>query len=111
VRTYDNCYQIKTKPLCNRAKLDEVELWHQKLGHVNYNMMDKLVRLDAVRGKNAEEDAQILLEFPQSAADNAVSDAVPDVVPNVVPGVMTLDTTPDATRISDEKNTTPKTPI
>lgn len=37
-RTSNNCYGIGPDiPLkCNTAKLDEVELWHQRLGHLNF---------------------------------------------------------------------------
>ena len=39
VRTPNNCYGITSKSgiTCNFAKVDETELWHQRLVHTNFN--------------------------------------------------------------------------
>ena len=44
VSTYNNCYRITSESgiMCNSAKLNETELWHQRLGHVNFNDLSKL---------------------------------------------------------------------
>jgi hypothetical protein len=38
LRTIDNCYRVEpsTTWSCNKTKLDEVELWHKRLGHLNF---------------------------------------------------------------------------
>ncbi|XP_062093820.1 uncharacterized protein LOC133799844 [Humulus lupulus] len=46
----DNCYLLSTNLVCNAAKMDETELWHYKLGHLNYRDLSKLVKLKAVSG-------------------------------------------------------------
>jgi hypothetical protein len=42
-RTLDNCYQVCTTRSynCMMAKTDEEEVWHPKLGHVNYKLLHK----------------------------------------------------------------------
>jgi hypothetical protein len=43
VRTSDNCYGIglSTSLSCKHAKLDMAELWHQRLGHLNFKDLYK----------------------------------------------------------------------
>ncbi|XP_057775211.1 uncharacterized protein LOC130994194 [Salvia miltiorrhiza] len=49
-RSSDNCYKSQEETICNTAKLDDVELWHQRLGHVNFKNLQKLLTHDVVRG-------------------------------------------------------------
>ncbi|XP_057808607.1 uncharacterized protein LOC131023081 [Salvia miltiorrhiza] len=42
-RSYDNCYKSQDETFCNAVKLDDVELWHQRLGHVNFKNLQKLI--------------------------------------------------------------------
>ena len=53
-RTVDNCYAInpnsRTPLVCSRVKLDPTELWHRKLGHINYRDLVHLVNSEKVRG-------------------------------------------------------------
>ncbi|GFQ05444.1 hypothetical protein PHJA_002688500 [Phtheirospermum japonicum] len=49
-RTSDNCYQINGDAFCKLSQLSDVEVWHQKLGHVNYKMLDWLAKKEAVNG-------------------------------------------------------------
>ncbi|XP_062100847.1 uncharacterized protein LOC133806773 [Humulus lupulus] len=49
IRSNDNFYLLCTNLVCNVAKTDETELWHYKLGHLNYRDLGKLVKLKAVR--------------------------------------------------------------
>ncbi|XP_073304543.1 uncharacterized protein [Primulina huaijiensis] len=49
-RSSDNCYQIGEEMLCKQAQFTELELWHQKLGHVNFKTLKKLSKYEAVRG-------------------------------------------------------------
>ncbi|XP_062093625.1 uncharacterized protein LOC133799644 [Humulus lupulus] len=44
IRSSDNCYLLSTSLMCNVAKMDDTELWHYKLGHLNYRDLSKLVR-------------------------------------------------------------------
>ena len=53
-KTMDNCYAInlnsRTPLVCSKAKLDPIELWHRRLGHINYRDLVHLVNTEKVRG-------------------------------------------------------------
>ncbi|XP_057808462.1 uncharacterized protein LOC131022938 [Salvia miltiorrhiza] len=49
-RSSDNCYKSQEETFCNAVKLDDVELWHQRLGHVNFKNLQKLITHEVVRG-------------------------------------------------------------
>ena len=51
-RTFDNYYGINSESgiTCNFIKLDETELWHQRLGHVNFNDLSRLSNSELIRG-------------------------------------------------------------
>ena len=51
-RTSDNCYGIlpKSDHACNFATLDDVDLWHHRLGHMNFRELTYLSNHDIVRG-------------------------------------------------------------
>ena len=52
-RSSDNCYMAGKKKdviTCNSTRVEEANLWHQRLGHVNYGQIGKLMKNDAVRG-------------------------------------------------------------
>jgi hypothetical protein len=54
-RTADNCYGLPgltTDPqiFCNKATIDDSELWHQRLGHLNFSDMLKIAGKDVVKG-------------------------------------------------------------
>ena len=50
----DNCYTInsssKTSQVCSSTKLDVTELWHRRLGHINYKDLAHITNNDLVRG-------------------------------------------------------------
>jgi len=53
-RTSDNCYGISnlssnSQIICNKATLDESELWHQRLGHLNFTNMFKITSKEVVK--------------------------------------------------------------
>jgi transposase InsO family protein len=53
-RTSDNCYSIPglssdSQIICNKATIDESELWHQCLGHLNFTDMLKIVSKEVVK--------------------------------------------------------------
>ncbi|XP_022877017.1 uncharacterized protein LOC111395263 [Olea europaea var. sylvestris] len=52
VRTFDNCYGVlpNSNYVCSSAKIDMSELWHQRLDHVNYRSLSKLVKKKIVDG-------------------------------------------------------------
>ena len=50
VRSPDNCYLLTPPATCLKISVDEAELWHHKLGHVNYRSMKKAVSVGALRG-------------------------------------------------------------
>jgi hypothetical protein len=54
-RTADNCYglsSLTTDPqiFCNKATIDDSELWPQRLGHLNFSDMLKIAGKDVVKG-------------------------------------------------------------
>jgi len=53
-RTSDNCYGIPnlsldSQSICNKATIDESELWHQRLGHLNFTNMFKIASKEVVK--------------------------------------------------------------
>jgi len=53
-RTGDNCYgllglTIDPQILCNKATINDSELWHQRLGHLNFTDMLKIASKDIVK--------------------------------------------------------------
>ena len=51
-RTNDNCYCILPKPYhaCNSAKLEDFDLWHHRLGHMNFRDLSYLSNHEIVKG-------------------------------------------------------------
>ncbi|XP_060960697.1 uncharacterized protein LOC133031254 [Cannabis sativa] len=49
-RTVDQCYAVCNTIVCNRSFLDKPDLWHYRLGHLNYRDLQRLVKLQGVRG-------------------------------------------------------------
>ncbi|XP_062118940.1 uncharacterized protein LOC133832644 [Humulus lupulus] len=49
-RTSDNCYALSNQVVCNRSFLDKPDLWHYRLGHLNFRDLKRIVKLQAVRG-------------------------------------------------------------
>ena len=43
VRTTDNCYglTLSISNKCFSAKIDQVDLWHQRLGHASHKQIEK----------------------------------------------------------------------
>ena len=52
VRTADNCYRLtpSISNKCFSAKIDQVDLWHQRLGHASHKQLEKISKCDAVVG-------------------------------------------------------------
>ena len=52
VRTADNCYGItpSISNKCFSAKINQVDLWHQRLGHASHKQLEKISKYDAVIG-------------------------------------------------------------
>ena len=52
LRTTDNCYGVIPKPsiACRGARVNLLELWHQRFGHANYKQVAKVSKLEAVVG-------------------------------------------------------------
>jgi hypothetical protein len=54
-RTTDNCYGLAAltaypQIFYNKATIDDSELWHQRLGHLNFFDMLKIAGKDVVKG-------------------------------------------------------------
>ncbi|GJV29885.1 putative ribonuclease H-like domain-containing protein [Tanacetum coccineum] len=67
-----------------KATIDESNLWHRRLGHINFKTMNKLVRGNLVRGIKDNVDAvptqqyillPLLYDSPQSSKDAVADDA------------------------------------
>ena len=52
VRTVDNCYGItpSISNKCFSAKINQVDLWHQRLGRASHKQLEKISKCDAVIG-------------------------------------------------------------
>jgi hypothetical protein len=53
-RTADNCYVLSgltSEPQikCNKVTIDNCELWHQRLGHLNYNDLIKTANKEVIK--------------------------------------------------------------
>ena len=50
VRTADNCYGLtpSISNKCFSAKTDQVDLWHQRLGHASQKQLEKISKCDAI---------------------------------------------------------------
>ena len=48
-RSSDHCYKWTSLIICHKT-LDDKELWHQKLGHLNYRLLTRIAKIDAVKG-------------------------------------------------------------
>ena len=49
-RSVDNCYKLLQPHKCHKISLDDIETWHQKLSHLNYKNLTKIVKVGAVCG-------------------------------------------------------------
>ena len=51
-KTTDNYYGVvPTTPIsCRSARVDMLELWHQRLGHANFKQVAKVSKLEAIEG-------------------------------------------------------------
>ena len=52
VRTTKNCYGITPtiSSMCFNAKINQVDLWHQGLGHASHKQLEKISKCDVVIG-------------------------------------------------------------
>ena len=52
LRTTNNCYMVipKSNVSCRSARVNLLELWHQRFGHANYKPVAKVSKLKAVVG-------------------------------------------------------------
>ena len=51
-RTSDNCYGTKTSinHKCYSVKINQVDLWHQWLGHASHKQIEKISKCEVVPG-------------------------------------------------------------
>lgn len=52
LRTPDNCYGFvpNSSTVCKSARVDDAELWHQRLGHLNFKNLARITGRELVRG-------------------------------------------------------------
>ena len=41
-RSFDNCYKLLQPHTCHMTSLDEIEIWHQRLGPLNYKNLTQI---------------------------------------------------------------------
>ena len=49
-RSFDNCYKLIQSHTCHTTSLDNIDFWHQKLGHLNFKNLIKIVNTYVVIG-------------------------------------------------------------
>ena len=49
-RSSNNCYQLIKSHTCHKVSHDNIDLWHQKLGHFNFKNLTKIMNIDAAHG-------------------------------------------------------------
>jgi hypothetical protein len=77
-KTANNCYGLPgltTDPqiFCNKATIDDSELWHQRLAHLNFSDMLKIAGKDIVKrsAQNGEDWERDLWFLPTREADSS----------------------------------------
>ncbi|RVX07779.1 Retrovirus-related Pol polyprotein from transposon RE1 [Vitis vinifera] len=58
LRTSDNCYAVYQNPstsffsflVCGSSKIESIDLWHRRLGHLNYRDLMKVANNDVIKG-------------------------------------------------------------
>ncbi|KAG7559036.1 Integrase catalytic core [Arabidopsis thaliana x Arabidopsis arenosa] len=50
VRSGNNCYMWKNSEVCLSATTSKLDLWHQRLGHINFQSLIKIVNAEVIRG-------------------------------------------------------------
>ncbi|XP_073317286.1 uncharacterized protein [Primulina huaijiensis] len=89
-RSADNCYQLGEGDECRSAKVSDLDLWHQKLGHVSFKTLKNLCKFDAMKdltGKTKEDDTEGLADVSEPQTRNGVeagvetSEATPSTTP------------------------------
>ena len=51
-RNPNNCYVVSTDKdmSCNSAMMSDIDMWHQRLGHINHKDLERFSKLELVRG-------------------------------------------------------------
>ena len=65
VRKVDNCYGLtpSISNKCFSAKTDQVDLWHQWLGHASHKQLEKISKRDAVVGLPKFEKIKAYVDY------------------------------------------------
>ena len=49
-RSSNNCYKLLQPHTCHTTTLDNIEVWHQMLGHLNFKNLTKIMNVGVVHG-------------------------------------------------------------
>ena len=49
-RSSHNCYKFLQPHTCKNTSIDKIEIWNQRLGHLNYKNQTKIVNVGIVHG-------------------------------------------------------------
>ena len=44
-----HCYKLTSSIICHKTILDDTELWHRKLSHLNYRLLTRIVKIGVVK--------------------------------------------------------------
>ena len=56
-KSFDNCYKLLQPHIYHKTSLDEIEIWHQRLGHLNYKNLTKIVNAGVVHGASEKDES------------------------------------------------------
>ena len=65
-RSSDNCYQLIQSHTCHKTSHDNIEMWHQNLGHLNYKNLTKILNIRAIRGDHLERRNLVFVDLAKS---------------------------------------------
>lgn len=57
IRSGNNCYMWRPSKTCFSATESQLDLWHKRMGHMNVNGMQRIVKANVVRGVPKLEEA------------------------------------------------------
>ncbi|XP_031283169.1 uncharacterized protein LOC116141838 [Pistacia vera] len=112
-RSNDNCYLLTKKISCLSSKSDCVDIWHKKLGHMNYKDLVKLSKKDVVKGlpKLVFQKGKVCglcqqEDFSQFSHEDDIDDLMsPTEVTTTQENVPTPSSSKDVTTLKSDMNT------
>lgn len=60
-RFVDNCYTLAKPHMCHHVSVNDINIWHKRLGHLNFKILSKIASLGMVRGLPNLEKKNLLV--------------------------------------------------